>query len=150
MPNDGMPDAPHGATIETFATLSAEIAVGARLLHSIIAERGISPDAWDEITAHFTRLLAFDGSGDLVARYSRAFAATQDRLLSPPEMTVEAWAKLSSDVAHRGIAALVEHHLDDATYIRLGRSWAERLAKDPPLAHRYHQAFFAHEASRKR
>lgn len=132
-------------TLETFADLSAAVAEGDRALPDVLASTGLTTAEWREASAHYTRLLAFDASGDgaLAARFAARFAAAQDALRPLPALTVEAWADLVVTVGARGSEALAARALTGPDYQRLTRHWARALGSDRTLAKRYHAAFFA-------
>ena len=132
-------------TLESFADLSAAVAEGDRLLPDVLAAAGLATAAWHEVSAHYTRLLAFDASGEgvLAERFAMRFATAQDALRPLPALTVEAWAELVVEVGARGSEALAARGLSEPDYQRLARHWPRALGKDRALAKRYHASFFA-------
>jgi hypothetical protein len=140
---------PHGVSLEAFAETSAAIAEGDRPLPEILGARGLSLDAWQVASAHYTRLLAFDAFGDgaLADRFAARFVEAQDAIKPVPHLAVESWAEIIVDVGARGVDALRARGLSGPDYQRLGRHWARVLGHDRAAAKRYHKAFFAAAAN---
>jgi hypothetical protein len=128
--------------LETFAIISAEIAEGDRSLLAILDAHELTENDWLVASMHYNQLLAADDAGAMGAEFSAAFTRAQDALRPLPAMEPEDWAELQHLVATNGNGVLASRGLSTPDFLRLSRHWAKRLGKDPPLAKRYHRAFF--------
>lgn len=124
-----------------YATISAELAEGARPAAEVLAAFELDEAAWADLSRAFGEALAEDAGRDgaLAIAFSQAFAAHQDRLRPAPPLSVEQWAALEAEIEawDSPAAALATFGLTLPDYFRLARRFATMLSRDPELEGRH-------------
>ncbi len=132
--------APDPASIERCAEIAASCALRPSDTVAILAENGLTEEAWDDLEHRWTQTLKKDAeqrNAERLEVYDRAYVARLEKERGP--ITPEAYARLV--LAHerdRGALtrALRELGLPWGATPRIQRVFAERMAADPGLAER--------------
>ncbi len=141
---------PHGITLEQHAQIAAAIAEGTRAYAEVLRSVQLTDAQWNESTAYWMPKLAEDAQRNgaratLAILYSDAFGNAQNALAPLPAMTPEEWATLTVEVQREGgpAAPLARRRLSLADYLRLSRSFARRLSRDPAEEARFFAQYVA-------
>jgi hypothetical protein len=138
----------HGLELGDHARISAELAEGDRPTAEVLAAYDLDEQRWTEATRFWMDRVAADAlalgvEATLAIEYSEAFAAAQDALKAPPEMTPEDYAELVVAIQRRGSPKqpLGDRRLSLADYSRLSRRFAALFCSDPRAQRRYFDTF---------
>lgn len=124
----------------------AEIAAAGDERGEVLARHGLDEARWEVVDAHWQDRMsaALDEDGDavpdLISRYAAAYEAAQ-RALGPP-ISIEQFAAVTRLLQASGDlrASLAKVGVSLADYVRGTEHWSRRLATDPEVERRFHEA----------
>jgi hypothetical protein len=130
--------------IEAFARLAAALANAADR-EALLAEHGLDEERWESVeSAWYERLAAAeegqrdeDGPPPILVAWAEAWArAHHERGTVLP---FERYVEISKALAHgRDVAGMLARFgIDLAVYLASHQHWAQQMARDPALAHRF-------------
>jgi hypothetical protein len=133
-------------TIEAYAALMAELAAAGDRRAAVLARHGLDEDGWELIDAHWQDALSAaldeegDGVADLVSRHAAAYQAAQQALTAP--ISLEQLAQVTRRLQASGDlrASLAKVGVTLAEYLRGTEHWSRRIATDPEIERRFHEA----------
>lgn len=137
--------------VRAYAALSARLAEPGADRDALLAEHGLTEDAWDEIDDAWQARLseAIDAMGDadavppLVQEHAEAFAKAQAERVTPGDpLPFERFVAVTLDVqrAHDVEHVLQRNGTTLHDYLRAQQHWLKVMMDDAALTARFHQA----------
>lgn len=134
--------------MEAYARIMAELCAAGPARAEVLARNGLDEDAWNAIDARWQARLSEalddddEGGGvpQILSDYAAAYEAAQ-RSLGPP-ISIEQFAHATRLLQASGDlqASLAKASLTLADYVRGSEHWSRRIAEDPELERRFHEA----------
>lgn len=137
--------------VRAYATLAVRLAEPDADRETLLAERGLTEDEWEEIDDAWQARLsdAVDATGDadavplLVQEHSEAFAEAQaGRTSAGAPLDLERFIAITLDIqrSHEVQHSLKRNGTTLHDYLRAEKHWLKRMMDEPALQARFHEA----------
>jgi hypothetical protein len=134
--------------VAAYAALSAALSDPERSRDEVLAEHGLSEEAWAEIDEAWQERLsaAMDAPDDggvppLVAAYAEAFARARRPAVSAV-LSLERFAEATREIQRRGdpSGVLARLGIPLTAFLKANEHWTRRMIEDPDVAQRFRRA----------